>query len=230
MMTPKSLILFGCLAVALFGAGCRGSTNRTTPPTYEPTAWLPPATETPSDTTAPLQELRDALRAFQEAKSYRTEISTMSNANRMTAKLDISNPGRFRGTIESSTSAGGIEVIGVGDTLYARQPSGDWAILSGRDRVSISELTTPSSIGGQIDMTRVLPDEMNVTRTDDRVRGCALYETMTNANTEFATTLRVCVTNGKPSHIDVITKNSTFNATYTNYNELFTIERPSIKR
>lgn len=229
MKTLPVFLAIAALALVGLGAGCqKSSPPSTTPAGYESPAWLP--SKTGSDVITPLAELRAALAAFQETKSFHADMSIMSNSNKITAKLDVMKPDRFRGTLQDASMPAPTDIIGVGKTLYIKSSSGNWSAILGSDLSAISSIADAAKNGGQLPIEQLLPDGTDVQRSEDAVRKCTKLVTTLQPKTDTESTLRVCVADGRPVQIEVESKKSTFSATYSNYNELFSIERPSIKK
>jgi hypothetical protein len=219
------IVGFGCAKKTATGAAS-GSVNG-----YESLAYLPPPAPAESEDARNLRELREALTAFQNAKTFRAKLAVDTTDGKTTGQIDVMKPDRFHGTVDVSSGGQESEVIGIGTNMYVKQADGTWLqvesppLAASLAKAFRSTVNTDSSI-----ISASLPDTTVVTKSVNRTRSCDDYKTTVTGEDKTTTNLTVCVQNGLPKFIDATADQGYVSIEYVDYNTLFVIERPTVKK
>lgn len=231
-MNARVVALISLLLTASIGAGCTKTSlkgSQKNAPPFEPLVWLPTTTRSDERTLTPLEELRNAIEAFQNVKSFKSKLYVDNASGKTTAQIDVLKPSRFRGTIRVPTSNNGAEIIGVDSSLYLKPEGAPWVELSSPAMAKQLTETFRSAANGSGALIReALPDGTVVTKKRDNVHACDSFTTTLTSTKGPNIDLTICVANGLPSLLDIRAKDSHVSVTYTDYNSLFIIERPSV--
>ncbi|MBU1348500.1 hypothetical protein KJ781_00310 [Patescibacteria group bacterium] len=195
---------------------------------FESDAYLPPDPEPESEEVRNLRELLEAITTFQEATTFRAKLSIDADGGRTTGQIDVMKPERFHGTVEISSEDQNGEVIGVGTDLYVKQEDGTW--LKVQSPTLSASLTSAFRSAVETNIQSSLPDSTVVSKTRNYGRSCDEYRTTVTDKDGNTADLAVCVKDGLPMFIDARADSGSVNVEYFDYNKLFVIERPTIKR
>jgi hypothetical protein len=219
-------------ATSLLGAGCRkNSTADKTKPAENSAnlAYLHTATDTESETDKNLRELNAAIMAFQEVKSFRAKLAIDNNKEKISAQIDVLKPDRFHGVIKISGEDQAGEVIGINNALYVKLADKIWMqVQSPAVAAAMSKAFQSAVDGDRAAVKQELPKGATVTHGRDLLRACEKYQTTITNEPESAIELSVCVADGLPKFISASTDQGSVEVEYFDYNELFTIERPTV--
>lgn len=230
-MKPYIFVLF-FLTFVLLGAGCRWpSKNAPRPSATESPVYLPPPPPPESENARNLRELRSALEAFKEVKTFRAKLVIDGKDGQTTGQIEIMKPDRFRGTVRFPKDDQTSEVIGVGDTLYVKLPDSTWTSIS-TPAVSkaLTQAFRAAVDGDQSAVKTALPDDAAVAKRTDEVRGCDEYTAPIQGAEDATIDMSVCVGQGLPVSIRLQSGTGSVTIDYFDYNKLFVIERPTIGR
>ena len=223
------LIIF----LALVGFGCgKEKVQKSDDPNagFGTNAYLPPPKPPEDQTVTNLRELREAIVAFQEVKSFRANLLIDNEQGQTTGRIDVMKPDRFHGTIKVSTEDQEGEVIGIGNTLFIKVPDSDlWLEINAPEIATAMTSAFKSAVEGDAALIRSsLPDSTKVTKTKDGGRNCDKYETNIENDADLGVELSVCVSNGLPKYIRAETDQGIVDVEYFDYNTLFIIEKPNV--
>lgn len=215
---------------ALFGAGCKkAGTPGANGDNNNPAVFLPPSPPEETENERNLRELREAITQFQNAKTFRAKLSVSSKDGTTTGQIDIMKPDRFHGTMRVPKESQTSEVIGVGDTLYARLPDGSWRSISIPSVAKALNDAFRSAVASDSSVIRnALPDGTVVTKRADSGKGCDRYRAELTQTDGTKVNLDMCVSKGLPKLMDLQSPQGTVSVEYFDYNKLFLIERPTV--
>ncbi|MFH1078515.1 MAG: hypothetical protein V1745_04540 [Patescibacteria group bacterium] len=198
---------------------------------FESEAYLPPDPEPESEGARNLRELREAVAAFQQTTTFRAKLNVQTPDGQTSGQIDVMKPERFHGTVEVSSEDQNGEVIGVGTDMYVKQDDGTWLKIQSPTLAAALTTAFRSSVDTSEGLVSTrLPDGSTVTKSRNTGRACDEYRTAI-ANEDGSTTdLVICVADGLPVFIDARANEGSVNVEYFDYNKLFTIERPTVKR
>ncbi|MBI4138862.1 hypothetical protein HY479_01790 [Candidatus Uhrbacteria bacterium] len=220
-------------ALSLAGAGCfRKPLPPAVPPgePERPQAWLPPTPNPETEEERNVRELREAIEAFANVKSFRANITIDHPGDSTTGELEVVKPNRFRGTMRLASDPKETTVIGVEDSLYVKVEDIWIPIRSPALSASLKEALRSSVSGDSVLRTERLPDGTVVQKRRNDAGGCEEYSTTITDENGASVDLTVCVANGLPSTLLVRKDGTTVTITYADFNALFTIERPTIPK
>lgn len=219
-------------SLALFGLGCRKTASvATNVDDTNPAVFLPPSPPEETEDQRNLRELREAIEQFQNAKTFRAKLSVSSKDGMTNGQIDIMKPDRFHGTMRTPKESQTSEVIGVGDTLYARLPDGSWRSVSTPSVAKALNEAFRSAVASDSSVIRnALPDGTAVTKRPDAGKGCDHYRAGLNQPDGGAVNLDMCVSKGFPKFMDLQSPQGSVSVEYFDYNKLFVIERPTVAR
>lgn len=235
-MNPRHFfLLLPLIALPLVGIGCAKKTATSGVPSandaYEPQAYLPPPAPAEDENTRNLRELRAAVAAFQDAKTFRAKLYVDTSDGKTTGQIDVMKPDRFHGTVEVSKEGQNSEVIGVGTTIYVRQADGSWLQVQSPELAAALANAFRSAVSTDSGLVNArLPDTSAVAKSANRTRSCDEYRTTVTGDDKSLTTLTVCVQNGLPRFIEATADQGYVSIEYFDYNTLFVIERPTVKK
>ncbi len=223
--------IIGLSAMVLMGFGCSKKQTNATPSPDAPVnnAYLPPVPTPETDEAKNLRELREAIEAFGSVKSFRAKLS-VTNANGTTnGSIEIQKPNRFHGTI-TAEGAKETEVVGVERSLYIKADEKTWIPVKSPEFSKTVTDAFQSSVSGNTALSGNLFPEGTVVSKNPGVAGaCDEYVTKIEQD-GTSTELTVCVSKGLPQYIEATSPVGSFRTDYTDYNEVFTIERPTIPK
>jgi hypothetical protein len=235
-MNRRTLLLLSLLALPLVGFGCAKKTPATTPPAtqpggYEPLAYLPPDQPQESDKTRNLRELRDAVTAFQDVKTFRAKLYVDAPDGKTTGQIDVMKPDRFHGTVDVPAGTDLNEVIGIGSAMYVKQADGTWIQVQSpqlSEQLGAAFRSAVDTGNGLVSVK--IPDSSDVTKTKNSIKNCDEYRTSVNGDDGKPVQLNVCVDNGLPKLVEATADTGYVSIEYFDYNKLFVIERPTVKK
>lgn len=211
----------------LFGAGCRSAAMPAAQTPAAPssnTPYIPPSE--PPKILDPRTELRNAIVAFTQVKSFRTKVRVSSSQGEMKAVLEFNKPNRFRGTVELGKSETA-EIIVVDTSLYMRVNQQQWLNLSKTSSAKTIGDTLKNALNGDSNLEAIGLDESTpVTKAFNAERGCDMYETSVKSLDGKTNPVHVCVRDGLPKYLDLTTPQGPVYLEYYDYNALFLIEKP----
>jgi hypothetical protein len=224
------LILVASLTT--FGLGCakkqKAASENTQPDEFALNAWLPPSAPSENENARNLRELRESLDSFRNAKSFRAKLSIDNKDGNTTGQISVMKPDRFSGTLNIPKEKQTAEIIGVGETVYVKMPQEIWIPIRSQALSTAMKSAFRTSIDGDNDvLQKNLPDESIVVKSKNTANSCDRYSTTIKEN-KSNVDISVCVENGLPKQIEVTAEQGSFRIDYYDYNELFTIERPTI--
>ena len=226
----RSLIFIAAVApLALVGFGCAQPTPPPVPVSVAPTttqdAQVFPTFAPQETVMTPKDELRQAIQAFEDTKSYRATITAdVGNGQKLLGGMEFMRPNRFRGLI-SNTSTSTTELIVVDNDLYMRIDSGSWTkLITNGSKANAASIRSVLS-GGDALESQVLDDSVDVQKSVDAARSCTLYQ-VHPADDASTTDLSVCVLNSLPLYADISNANRKAHIDFFDYDTVFTIARP----
>lgn len=224
--TPAIFIFVALLALS--GWGCSRSTA-----TPKPVTATPP--NSVSGQTQPVHipteadfrnELREAVKNFNAAKSFRAKVNLAAGGGELNAVLEFAKPNRFRGTIQGSDGSS-TEIVVVDDSLYMRVNNLKWLNLSKTPSASSIAGTLKSALSGDTNLANVAMDEsFPVQKTKDLAHSCDLYSTSIKQTNGSVNKVSVCLSRGRPQYLDLVAAQGPIHIDYYDYNAVFLIERP----
>lgn len=233
-MNARFFVFSFLIMATTIGAGCaRRPTNATPNATTsnEPLVWLPTSTPSTEKISTPLEELRAAIVAFQNTKSFKSKLYIDNTSGKTTGQIDVLKPGRFHGTLHLPSSDTDAEIIGVDTTLYVKSSDTAWVQISSPSMSKqLSDTFRSATNGSGALINETLPDGTVVTKKYDNLHSCEAYSTTLTPSGGQRADLVVCVAKGLPASLDIKTKDSHVSVEYTDYNSLFIIERPSVSK
>jgi len=188
-----------------------------------------PSLSTKTENQQNLEELRTIFVNFQNAKSFRSDIAVDLSGDTTRGEMEIAKPSRFRGKL--SVDGETLEVTGVEDILYFKNPDGIWVPL--RSEILTEQLQHAFSLaiqGTTEESATLLPDGLTVTKVRDRNRSCDEYSTQIEDESGNTIDLRVCAENGLPLFVEAIRADGSVKNAYRDFNVVIVIERPSIPK
>lgn len=219
-------------ATALLGAGCRKNSTAGQADTSNPSgnlAYLHTATDTETEQEKNLRELNAAIMAFQEVKSFRAKLAIDNSKEKISGQIDVLKPDRFHGVIKISGEDQAGEVIGINNALYVKLADKIWMqVQSPAVAAAMSKAFQSTVDGDRAAVKQELPKGTTVTHGRDLLRACEKYQTTITDEAESAIELSVCVADGLPKFITASANQGSVEVEYFDYNELFTIERPTV--
>lgn len=238
MRVNARYVLIGSVAISLFGAGC-GKPVQKTPaapvkaPVQAPKPTTPsqnpPVIAFGSDQSANIainNELTAILKAFRNAKAFRTKFYVPSSNGTITTDLDYVRPNRFHSIMRLSGKPN-TEVIVVDDSVYMRAEGGAWFDLTGTDTAKSIGGSLRSSMNGDASLDKIGVDPGTVvTKTEDTARSCTKFTSLVRSQSGSPASLEICAVNGLPKYVDITTDTGTISFEYYDFDALFLIERP----
>lgn len=219
-------------ATSLLGAGCRkNSTSENSKPSenFGNLAYLHSSASAETENEKNLRELNEAISAFQEVKSFRAKLSIESDAEKIAGQINVLKPDRFHGVINLTGEKQSGEVIGIGNALYVKLVDQIWVqVQSPTVAQAMSKAFQSTVDGDRAAIKQKLPAGTVVTRGQDLLRACDKYQTSLADERKNAIELTVCVADGLPKFIRAGSDQGAVEIEYFDYNELFTIERPTV--
>ncbi len=224
-------LIIGLSATMLVGLGCskKQTDQKVSDQQQSPQAWLPPSPAPENEDAKNLRELREAVGAFGSVKSFRSKL-TVTNANGTTnGSIEIQKPDRFHGTI-SAEGGKEMEVIGVEKSLYVKIDEKTWIPIQSPEFSKTVTGAFQSSVSGNTALTgNLFPDGTVVTKKPGGGGTCDEYSTSIEQD-GAKTDLIICVSKGLPQYIEATSAIGSIRTEYTDYDQVFTIERPTVPK
>lgn len=196
---------------------------------YQSDAWLPPESEPESEQTRNLRELREAINAFNETKSFRAKISISGSEGVSEGQIEVQKPNRFQGKLKTPSDDKENEIIGVDDILYVFL-DGVWIPLKAKKSDENINAAFRSSVSGESSViSDNLPDDAKVEKISSNGKSCDFYKTILVKDGQTIN-LKVCVQNSLPIFIESSNGNEVLKVEYFDYNKVFTIEKPTLMK
>lgn len=229
---PRPFVV-SCLGLSLFGLGCQ---PQTTPPTQAPTAkpqakpsanpsvlMFPPEAK-PNPTVN--DELQQILKNFREATSLRTEFDMTTSQGQVKGRFSFIRPNRFKGTM--TASGGNLNIVVVDDSLYLQVGTAKWSNVSNQPSSRVLTDTLKRALSGNSTFDAAGANtEALVTKSHDDARSCDAYRTTAKTAEGAIVSIEICADKGLPRYVDMTTDQGPVHISYTDYNTLFLIEKPT---
>jgi len=171
-------------------------------------------------------ELKQALKNFQEAKSFKANVDLTVADNEMKANLFVAKPNRFKGVI--TTKDVSMEIILVENDMYLKMDEGDWARLapSADNKKTIDKVK--KTINGDDSLENMgVDDSRPITKYRRSDKNCDVYQTeLKSASGDFQA-VKICVDKELPKLLETRTDDGTLSMEYYDINSVFLIERPT---
>jgi hypothetical protein len=235
-MNRRTLILLPLLALPLVGFGCAKKPPAAPPPAtqpggYEPLAYLPPDPPPEDDKAKNLRELRDAVAAFQSVKTFRAKLYVDAPDGKTTGQIDVMKPDRFHGTVDVPDGSQQNEVIGIGTAMYLKQADGTWIQVQSAQLSSELGAAFRSAVDTDNGLVSVkIPDSSDISKSRNQIRNCDEYRTSVSGDDGKPVQLTICVDKGLPKIVEATADAGYVSIEYFDYNKLFVIERPTVKK
>jgi hypothetical protein len=224
-------LIIGLSATVLVGLGCskKKTTQNVSGEERSQLAWLPPAPSSESEDAKNLRELKEAVEAFGSVKSFRATL-VVTNANGTTnGSIKIQKPNRFHGTI-TADGAKEMEVIGIEKSLYVKIDEKTWIPIQSPEFSKTVTGAFQSSVSGNTALSgNLFPEGTAVSKKAGSGGTCDEYSTSIEQD-GASTELIICVSKGLPQYIEATSALGSIRTEYTDYDQVFTIERPTVPK
>ncbi|MCR4278409.1 MAG: hypothetical protein NUV81_00705 [bacterium] len=193
---------------------------------FQSSAYLPEQ-KTVSEDVQSARELQTILKNFQNAKSFRSHVSIKLPDQTTEGDIEVSKPARFHGSMDVSGQT--LDVIGVEDILYVKNPDGIWIPVKSEQLATQLQQAFSIVSNGSTDEVNILPAGTTVSKQKSRSDvSCITYHAEYTDSDGNDTTMDICATDGFPVRIDLVRADGTIQSDYKDFNTVIVIERPTI--
>jgi len=193
---------------------------------YQSSAYLPDRKEI-SEEDQNMQEFLTILDHFQNAKSFRSHVSIKLPDQTTEGDIEVSKPGRFHGSMDVSGQT--LDVIGVENILYVKNPDGIWIPVKSEQLATQLQQAFSIVSNGSTNGTDLLPPGTTVSKKQTKSdSACTTYyaEFIDDAGND--TTIDLCAKDEYPVRIDLVRADGSVQSDYKDFNSVIVIERPTI--
>ncbi|MDD2785685.1 MAG: hypothetical protein PHS79_02200 [Patescibacteria group bacterium] len=172
------------------------------------------------------QVLANAIKKFRAAKSFRTSITQTSANGTITGVIEYIKPLRLHAVLKTDDKKT-LELIIVGETVYVRTSTNSWEMSNdafakdfGRSFFA-SMLITDDSIS-----SFGIADDAPITLQANTQKRCTAFKTQYKQDDKMLD-MSFCIdSTGSIAGMTTKVKDGEIDSSYTDYNDLFSIERP----
>ncbi len=222
MKRPSSALGIFLVTLALFGLGCKKGTPNSTISTPK---HIVPFVQ-PSPVLEPHEAVREAVKNFQQVKSFRANVSITTDQGTLAAKLEFMKPNRFRGNVDLGKN-GKAELIVVDDSLYMKVNDQKWMALSNKKGSKTIGETMKNALNGDANLQNLgLDPKVDIVKSRDDKNSCDRYTTKLKTADGNTSDVQLCIAAGLPTQLDITTPQGPVHIEYYDYNTVFLIEKP----
>ncbi len=171
-------------------------------------------------------ELKQALKNFQEAKSFKADLVMKVAGNELNATLSVAKPNRFKGVVKTKEAA--MEIILVEEDMYLRMNDGNWTKFASTAKNKAIIESVKKSINGESSLENMGVDEAKpITKMRRSDKECDVYETELTTASGGYQAVKICIDKELPKILETRTEDGSLTMKYYDINSVFLIERPT---